>query len=423
MKKLSAVVVGFGGRGATYAKYAMEHPQELEILAVADPNPTRRETAAQRHGIPEEKLYTTWEELAAQPKMADFAILATQDNMHHAPALALIEKGYHLLLEKPMAPTARECKEITEAAERKGVKVVVCHVLRFTNLWRAIKKAIDDGRLGKIMSVIAMENVGHIHQSHSFVRGDWRNTEESTCMIMAKCCHDMDILQWLLGSRCVQVQSFGSRSHFRPENRPEGAPDRCIEGCPHGDSCYYNAVKLYLEDKENLWFRRTAAQTIDMPTDEQVVEALKTGWYGRCVYACDNDVVDHQVVNMQFDDGCTVSFTMNAFNEGGRGIRVFGTKGELVYEPGAEVLKIFPFETRQWEDIPFKGVGNDITSGHGGGDTGIMIDLLALLRGETPSKSVCEVRTSYENHLIGFAAEQARLENRVVSLADFDRSI
>ncbi len=423
MKKLSAVVVGFGGRGATYARYAMEHPEELEILAVADPNPVRRETAAQRHGIPADKLYTTWEELAAQPKMADFAIIATQDNMHHGPALALIEKGYHLLLEKPMAPTAKECKDITEAAERKGVKVVVCHVLRFTNLWRAIKKAIDDNRLGKVMSVIAMENVGHIHQSHSFVRGDWRNTAESTCMIMAKCCHDMDILQWLLGSRCVQVQSFGERTHFRPENRPEGAPDRCIEGCPHGESCYYNAIKLYLEDKENLWFRRTAAQTIDMPTDEQIVEALKTGWYGRCVYACDNDVVDHQVVNMQFESGCTVSFTMNAFNEGGRGIRVFGTKGELVYEPGAETLKIFPFETKTWEEIPFQGVGNDINSGHGGGDTGIMIDLLALLRGETPSKSVCEVRTSYENHLIGFAAEQARLENRVVSLAEFDKSL
>ena len=423
MKKLSAVVVGFGGRGATYARYAVDHPEELEILAVADPNPVRRATAQERHSIPAERLYTTWEDLAAQPKMADFAIIATQDNMHHAPALALIEKGYHLLLEKPMAPTAKECKDITEAAEKKGVKIVVCHVLRFTNLWRAIKKAIDDDRLGKVMSVIAMENVGHIHQSHSFVRGDWRNTAESTCMIMAKCCHDMDILQWLLGSRCVQVQSFGSRTHFRPENRPAGAPDRCIEGCPHGDSCYYNAMKLYLEDKENLWFRRTAAQTIDMPTDEQIVEALKTGWYGRCVYACDNDVVDHQVVNMQFDDGCTVSFTMNAFNEGGRGIRVFGTKGELVYEPGAEALKLYPFETRQWETIPFKGVGNDITSGHGGGDTGIMIDLLALLRGEQPSKSVCEVRTSYENHLIGFAAEQARLENRVVSLADFDKSI
>ena len=423
MKKLSAVVVGFGGRGSTYAKYSLNHPEELEILAVADPNPVRLATANARHGIPAERLFTSWEELAAQPRMADFAIIGTQDNMHHAPALALIEKGYHLLLEKPMAPTAKECKDITEAAERKGVKVVVCHVLRFTNLWRAIKKAIDDDRLGKVMSVIAMENVGHIHQSHSFVRGDWRNTAESTCMIMAKCCHDMDILQWLLGSRCVQVQSFGERTHFRPENRPEGAPDRCIEGCPHGESCYYNAIKLYLEDKENLWFRRTAAQTIDMPTDEQIVEALKTGWYGRCVYACDNDVVDHQVVNMQFESGCTVSFTMNAFNEGGRGIRVFGTKGELVYEPGAETLKIFPFETKTWEEIPFQGVGNDINSGHGGGDTGIMIDLLALLRGETPSKSVCEVRTSYENHLIGFAAEQARLENRVVSLAEFDKSL
>ena len=423
MKKLSAVVVGFGGRGSTYAKYSLNHPEELEILAVADPNPVRLATANARHGIPAERLFTSWEELAAQPRMADFAIIGTQDNMHHAPALALIEKGYHLLLEKPMAPTARECKEITEAAEKKGVKVVVCHVLRFTNLWRSIKKAIDEDRLGKIMSIIAMENVGHIHQSHSFVRGDWRNTEESTCMIMAKCCHDMDILQWLLGSRCVHVQSFGARTHFRPENRPEGAPDRCIEGCPHGESCYYNAVKLYLDDKENLWFRRTAAQTIDMPTDEQIVEALKTGWYGRCVYACDNDVVDHQVVNMQFDDGCTVSFTINAFNEGGRGIRIFGTKGELAYEPGAKNLRIFSFATRQWEEIPLTNFGHDINSGHGGGDTGIMEDLLALLRGETPSKSVCEVRTSYENHLIGFAAEKARLENSVVSLEAFDKSI
>lgn len=419
MKKLSAVVVGFGGRGAIYSGYATLHPEQLEILAVADPNPIRRATAQQRHNIPEEKLFSTWEALAAEPKMADFAIIATQDNMHYAPALALIDKGYNLLLEKPMAPTAAECKAITEAAERKGVKVVVCHVLRFTNIWRAIKDVIDDGKLGKIMSIIAMENVGHIHQSHSFVRGDWRNTEESTCMIMAKCCHDMDILQWLLGSRCRQVQSFGTRSHFRAENRPEGAPARCIEGCPHGETCYYNAVKLYLDDKENLWFRRTAAQTIDMPTDEQIEEALRCGPYGRCVYDCDNDVVDHQVVNLEFEDGCTVSFTMNAFNEGGRGIHIFGTKGELVREVGSETLKIFSFETRSWETI--EAPANE--SGHGGGDMGIMEDVTALFRGETPTKSVCEVRTSYENHLIGFAAEQARLENRVISLAEFDSSI
>ncbi len=419
MKKLSAVVVGYGLRGSIYAGYATQHPEDLEIVGVADANPVRRETAKERHNIPSDRIFSSWEELTAQPKMADFAIVATQDNMHYEPALALIEKGYNLLLEKPMAPTAKQCKDIAEAAERKGVRVVVCHVLRFTNIWRAIKNMVDEDKLGKIVSIAAMENVGHIHQSHSYVRGNWRNTAESSCMIMAKCCHDMDILQWVLGSKCVRVQSFGSLTHFRPENRPAGAPDRCIEGCPHGDTCYYNAVKLYYDDKKNYWFRHACTETIDIPTDEQVLEALKTGPYGRCVYACDNDVVDHQVVNLEFDDGCTVSFTMNAFNKGGRGIHIYGTKGELFRECGSKTLKYFSFDTRTWENIEVP----PSESGHEGGDMGIMKDLVALLRGEAPSKSVCEVRTSCENHLIGFAAEQARLEGRVVSLEDFVKNI
>ncbi len=419
MKKLTAVVVGYGQRGSIYSRYATIHPEALQIVGVADTSSVRRETAQKRHDIPEENIFDAWEKLAAQPKMADFAIVATQDNMHYAPAMALIEKGYNLLLEKPMAPTAKECKEIAEAAERKGVKVVVCHVLRFTNIWRAIKKLIDEDRLGKIMSVIASENVGHIHQSHSYVRGHWRNTQESSCMIMAKCCHDMDILQWILGTKCKQVQSFGSLTHFRAENRPAGAPDRCVEGCPHADSCYYNAMKLYYEDKKNLWFRRTCAHTIDMPSDEQVMEAMKNGPYGRCVYACDNDVVDHQVVNMEFEDGCTVSFTMNAFNEGGRGIHIYGTKGELVRDCGSETLRLFSFDTQTWENIEVPAS----ESGHEGGDMGIMEDVVALLRGETPSNSVCEVRTSYENHVICFAAEQARLENRVIDLEEFRKQI
>jgi predicted dehydrogenase len=192
------------------------------------------------------------------------------------------------------------------------------------------------------------------------------------------------------------------------------------------DSCPYNCRKLYYDDKNNAWFRgactRTFSQT-DKPTDEEVMRALSTTDYGLCVYHANNDVVDHQVVNMEFEDGCTVSFTMNAFNEGGRGIHIFGTKGELVRECDAETLRYFSFESQKWETIDATGGGNDVNSGHGGGDTGIMIDILALLRGETPSNSVCEVRTSYENHLIGFAAEKARLENRVVSLKEFDESI
>ena len=425
MKQLTAIVVGFGGRGAIYAKYAMDHPEELAIVGVADPNPMRRATAAQRHNIPEQHLYSTWEDIAAQPKMADFAIIGTQDNMHYEPALALIEKGYHLLLEKPMAPTPKECKEITEAAERKGVKVVVCHVLRFTPFWRAVKRIIDEGRVGKVMSIIGSENVGHIHQSHSFVRGPWRNTAESTCMIMAKCCHDMDILQWITGDKCTHVQSFGHLNHFRKENQPAGAPDRCTDGCPHAETCHYNATKLYMEESSELWGwgRRAAAKTVDEPTVEQVKQAIETGPYGRCVYACDNDVVDHQVVNLQYESGCTASFTMSAFNQGGRFIHIFGTEGELVCNKNQSELELFSFDTLKWETIPVAEYGNTITSGHGGGDTGIMVDTLSLLRGDQPSDSVCEVRTSYENHITGFAAEVSRLENRVVSIAEYEKSL
>ena len=424
MKKLTAVVVGYGGRGAAYAKYAIDHPEELDIVGVAEPNPARRASAAQWHNIPENHQYATWQELASQPKFADFAILATQDTMHYAPALALIDQGYNLLLEKPMAPTPRECKEITEAAERKGVKVVVCHVLRFTAFWRAVKRVIDEGRVGKVMSVIASENVGHIHQSHSYVRGPWRNTAESSCMIMAKCCHDMDILQWILGEKCTYVQSFGRLSHFRKENQPAGAPDRCTDGCPYADTCHYNAVKLYTTRTELWgWGRRAAAGTVDAPTDEQVWQAIKTGPYGRCVYACDNDVVDHQVVNLEYESGCTVSFTMNAFNLGRRFVHLYGTEGELLSNKDQSALELFSFDTMQWETIPVDVYGNDISSGHGGGDTGIMVDTLSLLRGETPSDSICEIRTSYENHITGFAAEQSRLENRVISVTEFEKSI
>jgi len=422
MKKLTAVVVGYGSRGSIYSRHAVLHPDELEIVAIAEPTPARRETARSRHNLPDDRMYTSWEELAAQPKMADFAIIGTQDNMHYAPALALIEKGYHLLLEKPMAPTPQECKAITEAAEKKGVKVVVCHVLRFSPFWRTIKRLIDEGRLGKIMSVIAMENVGHHHQSHSFVRGNWRNTAESTCMIMAKCCHDMDIFQWLLGQKCKQVQSFGRLSYFTRANQPAGAPDRCTDGCPVADTCHYNAIKLYPESDSD-WFPYVAANTLEKPTYEQVYNAIKTGPYGRCVFACDNDVVDHQVVNLEYEDGCTLSFTMSAFNKGGRSIRIFGTEGELISSRDQKSLELYSFQTEQWETIPVTVAGNDITSGHGGGDRGIMEDVLCLLRGETPSNSICDVRTSYENHITGFAAEESRLRNQVISIEEYEKSI
>jgi len=422
MKKMTAIVVGYGARGATYASFAMDHADQMEIVAIADPNPVRQQTAKERHGLRDENIYNSWEDIVQQPKLADFAIVGTQDTLHFAPAMALIEKGYHLLLEKPMAPTPEECEQITLAAERKGVWVVVCHVLRFTQFWLAIKDIIDAGKLGTVLNIQHMENVGHIHQSHSFVRGNWRNSAESNCMLMQKCCHDMDILQWLLGKKCKKVQSFGGLHYFCRDNMPEGAPDRCVKGCPVADTCHYNAVKIYYDDKENLWFRSVAASTIDMPSDEQVMEAITTGPYGRCVYQCDNDVVDHQTVNLEFEGGCTVAFSMNAFNEGGRFIRIFGTEGELVTKD-QKTLELYCFATKTWQTIDLTSYGNDITSGHGGGDTGIMEDFLSLMRTGKPSKSICPVRTSYENHLIVFAAEKSRLTDRVVLLEEYDSRV
>ena len=364
-------------------------------------------------------VFTDWREVADRPKMADFVIISMQDAMHCEPALRCIERGYDILLEKPMAPTAKECREICLAAEKKGTKIVVCHVLRFTEFFCAIKDIIDEGVLGDIMSVVHLENVGNTHQSHSFVRGNWRNTAESSPMILAKSCHDTDIIQWLIGKECRKVQSFGSLSYFTAANRPAGAPDYCVEGCPHADTCYYNAVRLYYDDKNNGWFRGAAANTPGNPTDEEVLDAITHGPYGRCVFACDNDVVDHQVVNMEFEGGCTVMFSMNCFNEGGRSIRIFGTKGELRAAMRSKKIEVFTFADRRTKEYPVERAGNTIASGHGGGDTGIMVDFLRYLRGETPSKSVCSIRTSYLNHLIAFASEQSRLTDTVIRLDRF----
>ncbi|MBQ9986187.1 MAG: Gfo/Idh/MocA family oxidoreductase [Oscillospiraceae bacterium] len=420
MKKLTAVVVGYGMRARVYTDYCLANKDKFEVVAVADPSDICLDYARERHNLPDDKLYRSWDELAAEPKMADFAIISTQDNLHLEPALALIEKGYDILLEKPIAPTAEACKAIYTAAEKRGVKVLVCHVLRFTKFWRKLKNMIDSGEIGEVMSIIHMENVGNEHQSHSFVRGKWRNVAESSPMILAKCCHDTDILQWLIGKKCKKVQSFGSLTHFTPENKPEGAPDRCLDGCPYADTCYYNPIKLYIEDRR--WDRRMAITGMPEPTDEDVMNVLRTGPYGRCVYACDNDAVDHQVVNMEFEGGCTVSFTMCAFNKLGRFIRIFGTKGEIVASMFGDI-SLYSFADKQIHNIPIDVPGEELFSGHGGGDEGIMEDMYEYFTGGNPSDAVSGIELSYLNHLICFAAEESRATDTVVDIVKFSDSL
>ncbi len=417
-KLLKVILIGAGGRGTTYTDIMAQAPDKFQVVAVAEPIESRRNYIRDKHNIPEEMCFDDYNPLLALGKIADVAIIATMDQLHYDPAMKAIALKYEILLEKPAAPTPEECRKIAVAAEEAGVNVFVCHVLRYGALFKTIKSIIDNGSLGRIMSINHEECVGNVHQSHSFVRGNWGNEGRSACMLLAKSCHDIDILQWLIGKKCKKVQSFGTLSHFTADNAPAGAPERCIDGCPVGDTCPYNAVKLYLEDKKNYWFRSSCAREAN-PTDEMIEKSLRTTQYGKCVYKCDNDVVDHQIVNLLYEDDVTVTFTMNCFNRGGRYIHICGTKGELrAASDGHTPISVYDFETREYSEIPLM-VGDGILTGHGGGDTGIVYTMHDYLAGNYTGCSYSGISVSAENHLTVFAAEESRKTGQVVDMDEY----
>lgn len=419
MEKKKMILIGGGNRGNTYTKLGKQL-DKFELIAVAEPIKARREYIAKLHGIPAEMCFESWEPLLALGKIADAAVIATMDRDHYAPAMAAIDAGYHLLLEKPVSPDVKECEAIEAAAKAKGVQVLVCHVLRYTPFFRALKSIIDSGKIGRIMNIDHVEGVGNVHQSHSFVRGNWGNSERASFMLLQKSCHDLDILQWLIGKDCLRVQSFGHRSYFTADNAPEGATERCFDGCPYIDTCTYSAKKLYIERRDGNWFRGTATKMHDEPTDEQVMEALATTNYGKCVFKCDNDVVDHQIVNMEFEDDVIVTFNMSAFNLGGRKIRIMGTKGEL--EACAEspdiIYRDLVNQTTETINIDDAVASDSIISGHGGGDSGIMCSLYDMLCGDADAAALSNIEISVKNHKIVFAAEKSRLEKRIVEVSE-----
>ena len=414
------ILIGAGCRGRCYTDAAFEDmPGAFKLVAVAEPVDNFREYVRDKHSIPDNMCFNTWEPLLEKGKIADIAIIATMDRDHLAPTLAAIECGYDILLEKPVAPTPEECRIIQRAAEKKGVFVLVCHVLRYTRFFKTLKSIIDSGEIGEVMNIQHIEAVGNAHQSHSFVRGNWRNSDESTPMILQKCCHDMDILAWLVGKKCTRVHSFGHLSHFVRENAPLDAPEYCIDGCPHEADCPYSALKLYLNEKKNDWFRPAAARRLN-PTNEDVERAIKTTDYGKCVYKCPNNVVDHQVVNLEFEDNVYASFTMSAFTKGGREKKIMGTGGEINGSMDSPIITVYSFKTRTTREIDISddSIGNTLESGHGGGDTGIMQALLDVLNG-VPNDSACDIAESCDNHMISFAAEESRLTGKVIDMEEY----
>lgn len=416
---VETIIVGAGGRGYEYSKFGLEYPREMEVVGIAEPDDLRRERIVTAHDISPDMIYNDWHSLLQSgDKKARAVINCTMDRLHFESTMQMLEAGYDVLLEKPMTPVLHENIKLVQRAEELGRLLQICHVLRYSPFWQKLREVVQSGVLGRIVSVTHAENLVYWHMAHSFVRGQWRNEATSGPMILSKCCHDFDILYWILRKKVVSLSSFGSLTHFRPENAPAGAPPRCTDGCPAAESCKYEATKLYVSDV-NGWPHN--AVTI-IPSAAARLEALKTGWYGRCVYQCDNDVVDHQVVNMELENGTTVTLTMNGQgDEECRTMRYDGTKATLYgkFSSSGNVMQIHHHLTGEIEDIPI--IDRD-HSGHGGGDFGIVRSFVNAING-TPDDSVTTARESLESHLLAFAAEESRHTKTLINMEEYRQRV
>jgi predicted dehydrogenase len=421
MKKLTLACVGCGSRGRTYLKLAAELGQ-FEIVGGADPVKERVEFVRKLSGNEKFKSFTWANELLSQEKFADVLLVTTQDANHFESCMMALEKGYDILVEKPIAVNSREVLAIERRAEELGRRVMVCHVLRYTPFYRKVKEIVNSGELGEIISINMSEGVGTFHHGHSYVRGHWAVTEKATPMIIAKSCHDLDILCWILGSECLKISSFGDLSYFKKSNKPDGAPLRCVEGCPIGDSCSYNA-ELYKSTQKG-WLRHVwPLYNVEAPPSEQEInEWLKISPWGRCVYQCDNTAVDHQVVNMEFANKVTATFTMTAFDYG-RNIEIYGTKkvlrgGETIKSLSNNEIMIREHSTGKVENISTKILQGGY-EGHGGGDQGLVRDLYSEMTCSNKDEMLTSISVSTQSHIMGFAAEEARKSGRVLELREY----
>lgn len=409
---LTLATVGCGSRARTYSKIAVSLGDRYQIVAGADPVPERREAMQEISNNPAFLSFESADELLAQERLADVLIIGTQDNYHFEPAKKALEKGYHLLLEKPAAQTLEETLELTRLAQKHDRKILLCFVLRYTPFYSKVHEIVRSGRLGDIVSMHATEGVEPWHQTHSFVRGHWGKTADCTPMIIAKCSHDTDYLAWLMRSQCKSVSSFGRLSYFTQKNAPENATDRCTSGCPHaapqGGNCMYDAHH-YL-DKHERWLNMVYPHPTQRTKDD-ILAWLKTSPWGRCAWKCDNDAVDHQVVNMDFENGSTASLTMTAFDVG-RSLEIFGTRatlrgGDAHEKLTGHAITIRDHHNGETESVELEEAAESDYQGHGGGDYGLVNAMDTIFRGHGPESSLIE--NSIEGTLIGFAAEQSRL--------------
>ena len=404
----TVAIIGVGARGGdTYGTLMMGMPEKFDIVALCDLKPDRLAVFGERFGVEKENLFTD-EKIFFEKKRADVLIIATPDADHIRHATYAFNLGYDVMMEKPITDKKEEMDALLKLQQEKGCKALVCHVLRYAPAFVKVAELLESGVIGRLVAIQALERVGYRHQSHSYVRGNWRREEESTPMILAKCCHDLDLLQFYAGAKCESVSSVGDLTYFKEENAPEGAADRCLD-CPYADTCTYSAKTYYLDHwkevgcPEDVW--PYAILALAPVTEEKMIDALKNGPYGRCAYKCDNNVVDHQITQMSFENGVKATLVMTAFTAfGGRRINFFGTLGEICLEEQGNKITLGVFG-KEYENVEVN-VKADKGYGHGGGDFHLVNNLYDMLQGTIAQKTSLEC--SAESHLIGIAAEQSR---------------
>ncbi|MFH1569938.1 MAG: Gfo/Idh/MocA family oxidoreductase [Gemmatimonadota bacterium] len=427
-RKLTAIVLGAGHRALTYAAYARQCPEELQIVGVCDLIERRRRQVAALYGLGPDQCWETAAELASLPQRADVVINGTMDHQHVPTSVPLLEAGYDLLLEKPFATSEAEMWQLVDAARRGGRRVVICHVLRYAPFYAAIRKQVADGVIGEVLSVQAVEHVSYHHVAVGFVRGKWnkRSYCQST-MLMAKSCHDLDLIAWMkTGVPARRVASFGSNFQFRPEKAPPGAGTRCLVDCPIEADCLYSARKHYLDHPQRwAFYVWDTLEHLETPTLADKTASLEgDNPYGRCVWKCDNEVVDHQSVVIEFADGATATLNMiGGASKPSRSLHLVGTRGEIqgnLEDSAFAVRHIDPRPGHEYsEEIVDLKVGGDMTGafgGHGGGDMRLVADFLRVVRGEPASLSTTSLEDSVTGHLLGFLADRANEENRAIEV-------
>lgn len=458
VRPVTLAIIGAGNRGGeVYADYCARHPEDARVVAVADPDAIRRDRMAERHGLDPGHCYEHADALFDAPKMADAVVIATPDQHHVVPAIRALEAGYDILLEKPLAPDFDQLQQLRTAAAGRADAVTIAHVLRYTPFFVAIKQMLNDGTIGRLQGIEHTENIGFWHYVHSYVRGNWRSATTASPLILAKACHDLDILRWMADAPCMRVASFGDLRHFHPGEAPAGAPEHCLDGCPVEDSCPFHASRFYVDHLRD-WQGGPVTTITDDLTVSGRLDSLRKGQYGRCVYRCDNDVADHQVTILQFANGVTATLTVTAFSqENTRVVRYLGSHGEIrgdLERGDIEVVRFKPApHVASPAGAPGRGQLGDVTApgvasgaapserieiplsekaaaappwgafvGHAGGDDGLMRDFVQRLRSRLAGNEVPRAQTSLtesiDSHLMAFAAEESRTTGRIVRPRD-----